>query len=301
MPSISTVPRCRCSKTSVSPIEPGEFVALLGPSGCGKSTLLRLVAGLEAPRAGMLREDDAASRARIPSRVVVFQDPTLFPWRIGLGQCRARPGGAGHPEEPAAARRRGARSRRPVGVPQRLSASAVGRHGAARGAGARAGQRSENPHPRRAARQARLADAHHHAGRARLALATQGLYHAARHPRRRRGAVSRQPRHRAQRPARRASRPISWWTGHIRAIAAIPISRTCANKFSACLDWTPHGDDASSQPAAREPQRQDRARPCRTCGAAGRRRLRSGRLSTTAMAVFRSRISTTCRRPDCWP
>ena len=62
-------------------IEPGEFVALLGPSGCGKSTLLRLVAGLEPPRAGVLREDDNRIRGPHPSRVVVFQDPTLFPWR----------------------------------------------------------------------------------------------------------------------------------------------------------------------------------------------------------------------------
>ncbi|WP_407178018.1 ABC transporter ATP-binding protein [Bradyrhizobium sp. STM 3562] len=62
-------------------IEPGEFVALLGPSGCGKSTLLRLVAGLERPRSGVLREDDARITAPNPSRVVVFQDPTLFPWR----------------------------------------------------------------------------------------------------------------------------------------------------------------------------------------------------------------------------
>ena len=62
-------------------IEPGEFVALLGPSGCGKSTLLRLVAGLEPPRSGTLREDDLRIRGPHPSRVVVFQDPTLFPWR----------------------------------------------------------------------------------------------------------------------------------------------------------------------------------------------------------------------------
>jgi NitT/TauT family transport system ATP-binding protein len=60
---------------------PGEFVALLGPSGCGKSTLLRLVAGLEPPRAGTLREDGARITQPHPSRVVVFQDPTLFPWR----------------------------------------------------------------------------------------------------------------------------------------------------------------------------------------------------------------------------
>ena len=62
-------------------IERGEFVALLGPSGCGKSTLLRLVAGLEPPKSGILREDDARIRGPHPSRVVVFQDPTLFPWR----------------------------------------------------------------------------------------------------------------------------------------------------------------------------------------------------------------------------
>jgi len=62
-------------------VEPGEFVALLGPSGCGKSTLLRLIAGLEKPRSGVLREDDSRIKAPHPSRVVVFQDPTLFPWR----------------------------------------------------------------------------------------------------------------------------------------------------------------------------------------------------------------------------
>ncbi|SEE33378.1 ABC transporter ATP-binding protein [Bradyrhizobium erythrophlei] len=62
-------------------IAPGEFVALLGPSGCGKSTLLRLVAGLEKPRSGALREDEVRITGPHPSRVVVFQDPTLFPWR----------------------------------------------------------------------------------------------------------------------------------------------------------------------------------------------------------------------------
>jgi NitT/TauT family transport system ATP-binding protein len=62
-------------------VKPGEFVALLGPSGCGKSTLLRLVAGLEPPRSGTLREDGDLITGPFPSRVVVFQDPTLFPWR----------------------------------------------------------------------------------------------------------------------------------------------------------------------------------------------------------------------------
>ncbi len=66
-------------------ITPGAFVALVGPSGCGKSTLLRLVAGLDAPTA-----DGAPVASPDPSRVLMFQDPTLYPWRtvranVGLG------------------------------------------------------------------------------------------------------------------------------------------------------------------------------------------------------------------------
>jgi NitT/TauT family transport system ATP-binding protein len=62
-------------------VERGEFVAFLGPSGCGKSTLLRLVAGLEPPSEGELVVEGEPILGPDPSRVVVFQDPTLFPWR----------------------------------------------------------------------------------------------------------------------------------------------------------------------------------------------------------------------------
>lgn len=62
-------------------VEPGEFVALLGPSGCGKSTLLRLVAGLEGADSGSITADGVAITGPDPTRVVVFQDPTLYPWR----------------------------------------------------------------------------------------------------------------------------------------------------------------------------------------------------------------------------
>lgn len=61
--------------------EPGEFVALLGPSGCGKSTLLRLVAGLDPPVSGQVLVDGERVGRPDPSRILVFQDPTLFPWR----------------------------------------------------------------------------------------------------------------------------------------------------------------------------------------------------------------------------
>jgi NitT/TauT family transport system ATP-binding protein len=60
---------------------PGDFVALLGPSGCGKSTLLRLIAGLEQPRAGGIIMGQRQIDVPDPSRILVFQDPTLYPWR----------------------------------------------------------------------------------------------------------------------------------------------------------------------------------------------------------------------------
>jgi NitT/TauT family transport system ATP-binding protein len=62
-------------------VDAGEFVALLGPSGCGKSTLLRLIAGLEQPGSGRIFMSGQEINAPDPSRILVFQDPTLYPWR----------------------------------------------------------------------------------------------------------------------------------------------------------------------------------------------------------------------------
>jgi len=71
--------------------EPGEFLALLGPSGCGKSTLLRLVAGLEPPTKGRLLVDGEEITGTDPSRTIMFQDPTLFPWRTVRGNAQLGP------------------------------------------------------------------------------------------------------------------------------------------------------------------------------------------------------------------
>ena len=62
-------------------IKPGEFICIVGASGCGKSTLLRLIAGLENPTKGKLMLDDEEIKGASPNRGLVFQDPTLFPWR----------------------------------------------------------------------------------------------------------------------------------------------------------------------------------------------------------------------------
>ena len=54
-------------------VEAGEVLAILGPSGIGKSTLLRIAAGID---------DDFRGAVLRPERTaMVFQEPTLMPWR----------------------------------------------------------------------------------------------------------------------------------------------------------------------------------------------------------------------------
>jgi NitT/TauT family transport system ATP-binding protein len=58
----------------------GEFVCLVGPSGCGKSTLLDIVAGLSKADAGSVLEDGVPVEGPGRHRLVMFQEPALFPW-----------------------------------------------------------------------------------------------------------------------------------------------------------------------------------------------------------------------------
>jgi sulfonate transport system ATP-binding protein len=61
--------------------EPGCFTGLVGPSGCGKSTLLRLIAGIEKADSGSILLDGEEIKKPGYERGLVFQDPTLFPWK----------------------------------------------------------------------------------------------------------------------------------------------------------------------------------------------------------------------------
>ncbi|MEP3331611.1 ATP-binding cassette domain-containing protein [Sedimentitalea sp.] len=54
-------------------VEAGETVALQGPSGIGKTTLLRLIAGIDDAFDGRIVRPDRLA--------MVFQEPTLLPWR----------------------------------------------------------------------------------------------------------------------------------------------------------------------------------------------------------------------------
>ncbi len=166
-------------------IRAGEFIALLGGNGTGKSLLLRTLAGLRAPAGGSVQLDgrDIHSLARrdIATRLGFLpQDPDAPPQgslteTVVLGRF-AHLGLLGDDRRiRLAARRAGARRRRPRGTGAARAGHAVGRratprrHRAAAGAGAfylPARRADQSPRPGAAARHPR-APARAHARRAR--------------------------------------------------------------------------------------------------------------------------------------
>ena len=64
----------------------GGFVSLIGPSGCGKSTLLKVLAGLLPPTLGTVSVAGVTPIEAVRQRRIgiVFQEPTLLPWKNAL-------------------------------------------------------------------------------------------------------------------------------------------------------------------------------------------------------------------------
>jgi NitT/TauT family transport system ATP-binding protein len=65
-------------------VDQGEFVSILGPSGCGKSTLLMMCAGLEEISDGSLTVAERQMTGPREDVGIMFQDPTLLPWKTVL-------------------------------------------------------------------------------------------------------------------------------------------------------------------------------------------------------------------------
>jgi spermidine/putrescine transport system ATP-binding protein len=64
-------------------VQKGEFLALMGPSGCGKSTTLRMIAGLDLPTGGQIRNWDRDITHLPPwerQMPMVWQSYALFPF-----------------------------------------------------------------------------------------------------------------------------------------------------------------------------------------------------------------------------
>jgi len=72
-------------------VERGEFICLLGISGCGKSTILNTIAGFIKPTFGTILVDNVEVKEPNPSRGMVFQQHTLFPWLTVLGNIQFGP------------------------------------------------------------------------------------------------------------------------------------------------------------------------------------------------------------------
>ena len=74
---------------------PGEFVSIVGPSGCGKSTLLRLIAGLIPLTDGTISVNGREVKEPRQDVALMFQRPTLLPWRTALQNAMLPPKLAG--------------------------------------------------------------------------------------------------------------------------------------------------------------------------------------------------------------
>ena len=63
----------------------GSLISLLGPSGCGKTTVMKMVGGLVPASSGQIELDGRTITQPFAGVGVVFQAPTLMPWRTVLG------------------------------------------------------------------------------------------------------------------------------------------------------------------------------------------------------------------------
>ncbi len=288
---------------------PREIVALVGPSGCGKSTLLELAAGLEQQSAGVIETAGRSGAARAARRPA----PTC---RSATCCCR----GCGRSTTPAlgAAARRRRRERRPA----REAAAACSSGSASPASSARGPTSSPaacasgrlRAHAARPASRVLLLDEPFASldaitradlqGWLREALAARAARGAARHPRRRGGAVPGRPRDRAHPTAGPAV-----WAGARSAAVRAGADRAAivtAPEFVGDPRAGPARAQRRREGAAAMKRRADRcARPGRPDRAAARRLAGGGGLGRARRPARARALPRARRRPTigdgAWP
>ena len=83
-------------------VGPGEFVSIVGPSGCGKTTFLDAVDGLVPLKRGRILLDGREITGPGRDRAMVFQAPSLLPWRTVTGNIMYGLELQGRKKDPAA-------------------------------------------------------------------------------------------------------------------------------------------------------------------------------------------------------
>jgi len=66
----------------------GEVISLLGPSGCGKTTVLKMIGGLIEATSGEITVSNSLVRGPYENVGMVFQTPTLMPWRSVISNIK---------------------------------------------------------------------------------------------------------------------------------------------------------------------------------------------------------------------
>ena len=66
----------------------GEVISLLGPSGCGKTTVLKMIGGLIEATSGEVTVSNSLVRGPYENVGMVFQTPTLMPWRSVISNIK---------------------------------------------------------------------------------------------------------------------------------------------------------------------------------------------------------------------